>query len=86
MGVLGIDVAQAEAAAEYPAEVLALAVEVAGFEGENREEAVAALLDARAEARKAKDWGKADAVRDGLKNLGFTIEDTPQGAKVGFEG
>ena len=27
----------------------------------------------------------ADAVRDGLTGLGFTIEDTPQGARVSFE-
>ena len=37
-----------------------------------------ALLAARADARAAKDWARADAVRDGLCGLGFTIEDTPQ--------
>ena len=27
---------------------------------------------------------EADAVRDGLCGLGFTVEDTPQGAKVSY--
>ena len=45
-----------------------------------------ALLTARAEARAAKDWPRADAVRDGLAGLGFTVEDTPQGARVSYEG
>ncbi len=68
----------------YPAEVLDLAREVAGFEGDSTAEAVEALLAARAEARAEKDWARADAVRDGLANLGFTIEDTAQGARVNF--
>ncbi len=49
-------------------------------------EAVEALLEARARARAEKDWAQADAVRDGLVGLGFVIEDTPQGARVTFEG
>ena len=64
-----------------PDGVLELAKEQAGYEGANKREAVDALLSARAEARKAKDWGRADAVRDGLAGMGFTIEDTPQGVR-----
>ena len=45
-----------------------------------------ALLAARAAARTEKNWALADAVRDGLARLGFTIEDTPQGARVTFGG
>ena len=85
MGVFGVDIA-AEAADEYPAEVVDLAAQVAGYAGTDAHEAVEALLEARAHARKAKDWGTADAVRDGLSGLGFVIEDTPQGAKVSFKG
>ena len=44
------------------------------------------LLDERLKARAAKDWSRADAVRDGLCGLGFVIEDTPQGARVTYEG
>ena len=90
MGVFGIDVEAAADAAEgpcaYPAEVVALAAEVAGYEGADPVGAVDALLAARADARAAKDWSRADAVRDGLCGLGFTIEDTPQGARVTYEG
>ena len=89
MGVFGIDVeAAADACAVngYPDEVLSLAADIAGYEGSDAVEAVDALLAARADARAAKDWGKADVVRDGLCGLGFTIEDTPQGARVSYEG
>ena len=89
MGVFGIDVALAadgEPACDYPAEVVTLAAEVAGYAGADAAEAVDALLAARADARAAKDWARADAVRDGLTGLGFTIEDTAQGARVTYEG
>lgn len=87
MDVLGVAVAQpSEAGAAYPAEVVDLAAEVAGFAGTDAEEAVEALLEARAAARKEKNWAVADRVRDGLTGLGFTIEDTPQGARVSYEG
>lgn len=87
MDVLGVAVAQpSEAGAAYPAEVIDLAAEVAGFAGTDAEEAVEALLEARAAARKEKNWAVADRVRDGLTGLGFTIEDTPQGARVSYEG
>ena len=41
-----------------------------------------ALLEARKEAKKAKDWTKADAIRDQLKAMGFAVEDTRDGAKL----
>ena len=69
----------------YPAEVVDLAKQVAGYEGPDAHEAVDALLDARATARAEKNWAVADAVRDGLTGLGFTIEDTPQGARVSYD-
>jgi len=39
------------------------------------------LLDLRSEARNAGDWVRADAIRDGLAELGITIEDTSDGTK-----
>ena len=85
MQIFGVEVGSGtQAAAAYPAEVVDLARELADFAGDNTEEAVEALLAARADARAAKDFAKADAVRDGLTGLGFTIEDTPQGARVTF--
>ena len=39
------------------------------------------LLEARAEARKAKDFAKSDLIRDLLQAAGVQIEDTPKGAR-----
>ena len=41
---------------------------------------VAALLEARAAAKKAKNWVEADRIRDEIKAMGYEIIDTPQGA------
>jgi cysteinyl-tRNA synthetase len=40
---------------------------------------VEAQLAARQQARAAKDWGQADAIRDNLLAAGVQIEDTPDG-------
>jgi cysteinyl-tRNA synthetase len=42
---------------------------------------IKALLEARQAARKAKDFKRADAIRDELKSKGWLIEDTPKGPK-----
>ncbi|MEU0314444.1 cysteine--tRNA ligase [Nocardioides sp. NPDC006273] len=42
---------------------------------------VRGVLDERAQARAAKDWARADAMRDRLKEAGIEIEDTPEGPK-----
>jgi cysteinyl-tRNA synthetase len=65
---------------------VALATTVAGYAGDDPVEAVSALLSAREEARSAKDWTRADAVRLGLQELGVDIEDTPAGARVSVRG
>lgn len=39
------------------------------------------IIDIRQNARKNKDWGTADAIRDRLKELGIALEDTPQGVR-----
>jgi cysteinyl-tRNA synthetase len=44
--------------------------------------AIAALAEARAAAKKAKDFKHADAVRDELKAKGWVIEDTPKGPRL----
>ncbi len=41
-----------------------------------------ALLQERDAVRKAKDFKRSDAIRDELKAKGWTIEDTPKGAKL----
>ncbi|WP_017932948.1 cysteine--tRNA ligase [Nocardioides sp. Iso805N] len=42
---------------------------------------VAGLLEQRAAARVAKDWARADEIRDQLKAAGIDLEDTPDGPK-----
>jgi len=42
---------------------------------------VKGLLAERTAAREAKDWGRADAIRDRIKAAGIEIEDTPSGPK-----
>jgi cysteinyl-tRNA synthetase len=39
------------------------------------------LIDLRAEARKDKQWALSDRIRDGLKDLGITLEDGKDGTK-----
>ncbi len=41
-----------------------------------------ALLEERTAVRKAKDWARADAIRDELKAMGFAVEDSKDGAKL----
>ena len=41
-----------------------------------------ALLNERAEARKAKNWARADQIREELKAMGFAVEDSKEGAKL----
>jgi cysteinyl-tRNA synthetase len=43
---------------------------------------VAELVAAREAARKTKDWAESDRLRDRIAELGFAVEDTPQGARV----
>jgi cysteinyl-tRNA synthetase len=39
------------------------------------------IIEVRQEARQKKDWGTSDRIRDGLKELGIVLEDTPQGVR-----
>jgi cysteinyl-tRNA synthetase len=47
---------------------------------------VRGLLEARAAARVAKDWARADEIRDQLKAAGVEVEDTPDGPKWNLGG
>jgi cysteinyl-tRNA synthetase len=52
----------------------------------DREEAVPAPVLAMAEerqaARKARDFQRADVLRDALRDQGWVVEDTPSGPRV----
>lgn len=83
LAVLGIDLNDAqEEGEENTEEVVALASSLAGYSGTESEEAIQALLDCRQNARTEKNFALADQIRDELGALGFTVEDTPQGARV----
>ncbi|MCX8150505.1 MAG: cysteine--tRNA ligase [Candidatus Bathyarchaeota archaeon] len=50
-------------------------------EQEKLPQEVEALIKQREEARKAKDWKTADEIRQKLRFMGITLEDTPQGIR-----
>ena len=60
--------------------VLVLGLETGGTAGAPQE--LLFLLELRNAARKAKDFKRADALRDQLKSAGWAIEDTPKGARL----
>lgn len=51
------------------------------IEGEDVEELIEKLIERRAQARKEKNYGLADEIRDRLSEAGVRIDDTPQGTR-----
>ncbi len=43
---------------------------------------VMARVEEREAARQARDWARADAIRQELAHMGYIVEDTPQGSRV----
>jgi cysteine--tRNA ligase len=39
------------------------------------------IIELRQEARAEKNWARADRIRDGLKEAGVILEDTPTGVR-----
>ena len=77
---LGIELPERVSA--LPRELVEVAARLVGFTGDDVDAAAAAVLAARAEARAAKDWGRADAIRDELTAIGLTVEDTAAGSRI----
>jgi cysteinyl-tRNA synthetase len=50
-------------------------------ESEEENETVKQVIAEREEARKNKDWSKADEIRKRLLDMGIIIEDTPEGTR-----
>lgn len=53
-------------------------------EEKSLDDEVEALIEERNAARKAKDWAKADAIRDKLKEMNIVLKDTPNGVQWSF--
>jgi cysteinyl-tRNA synthetase len=51
-------------------------------EGNDISDEILSLVQERQDARKAKNFARADEIRDILKDKGFAVEDTPQGPKI----
>ena len=43
---------------------------------------VTRLVEQREEARKSKDWARADTIRKEIRNLGYAVEDSAEGPQV----
>ena len=84
-GVLGLRLgggaAPADAGAPDAGALAALAARHGLADGGGAEASIAALLERRGEARAARDFALADAIRGGLAAAGVEVEDTPQGAR-----
>ena len=65
-----------------PVGLLGVAAGLTGYTGDDIDEAAEKILEARAAARAAKDWGTADAIRDQLRDMGLAIEDTAAGSRI----
>jgi cysteinyl-tRNA synthetase len=75
LGVLGLDPAFLRQRREFRG--------AAGPErAQKLDELINLTMNLRQEARQRKDWATADYIRDGLNQLGITLEDTPHGSRV----
>ncbi len=76
----------AKAAVEKTLQALTELTDVLGLLSREAEEKlpeeIQALADARAQARKEKNWARSDELRDALKAAGYLVEDTKQGQKI----
>lgn len=80
------DGVQSKALVEYAIKVFDELMNVLGLlynrnAEKSLDDEIEALIQARNDARKAKNWAEADRIRDELKAQGIVLEDTPQGVK-----
>jgi cysteinyl-tRNA synthetase len=79
LAVLGVEIADP---ALYPQLIAEYAFAPSeGGAGRGGDEVIDTLLQMRLDARKNKDFAKADAIRNLLSEAGVTLEDTPQGPR-----
>lgn len=58
-----------------------LGIDIKNEQEELLDETIEALIAERNEARKNRDFSRADEIRDQLKNEKIILEDTPQGVR-----
>ena len=80
------DGVQSKALVEYAVKIFDELMNVLGLlynrnAEKSLDDEIEALIQARNDARKAKNWAEADRIRDELKAQGIVLEDTPQGVK-----
>ena len=80
LSTLGIELPEPEE--ELPVGLLGVAAGLVGYTGDDVNTAAEKILAARADARAAKNWELADAIRDQLKDMGLVIEDTAAGTRI----
>ena len=84
-GNAALDQGDPALASSYKATVIELAGAlglVLGGGGDDVDDESAALRDRRDEARAARDWAAADALRTELEARGWVVEDTPSGTRL----
>ncbi len=76
---------ESKATVEYAAKIFDELTGVLGLVYNRKTEAldedIDAMIAARTQARKDKNWAEADRIRDELKAMGIVLEDTAQGVK-----
>ena len=75
------DVEAAIAVFEELTGVLGIVYDEAPAAANDADSAIEALIAERTEARKTKNWARADEIRNQLTEMGVVLEDTPQGVK-----
>ena len=85
INTLVIGKGQSKSTAEYSAKIFDELTGVLGLVYNRKTETldadIDAMIEARTQARKSKNWAEADRIRDELKAMGIVLEDTAQGVK-----
>ncbi len=81
---------QSKASLQYAADIFDTLTGVLGFKFKKEEEAIPAdileMVEQRVQAKKARDFARADALRAEITARGYVVEDTPQGPKLSKKG
>lgn len=81
---------QSKASLQYAADIFDTLTGVLGFRFKKEEEAIPAdileMVEQRVQAKKARDFARADALRAEITARGYIVEDTPQGPKLSKKG